>query len=630
MHSIDHISERAKTIMDIINLLPDSVANQIAAGEVIQRPASVVKELMENAIDAGAVKIQLIIKEAGRKLIQVIDDGKGMSEVDARMSFERHATSKINKAEDLFYLHTKGFRGEALASIAAISHVELKTCQEQMNLGTRIIIEGSKVIEQEPCAQSTGSSFSVKNLFYNVPARRKFLKSDNTELRTIIEEFQRVALAHPEIAFTFVKDDNVELFNLRAGALRQRVLGIMGNSFDQRLVPVQETTDVVGVEGFVGKPEFAKRSKGEQYLFLNKRFIKNGYLHHAISRAYDELLPEKNQPSYFLFLSVPTERVDINIHPTKTEVKFEDEKVIYAILMSAVRRSLGRYNIAPSIDFNEENSFKVPAMTKGQAIHIPQINVDPSYNPFVKKEQTSQRAINFPSRSQSQGDSWKELYQVSRQMQTEEFHPTAPDEKSQMTFPSMDTHGRERLFYQLNERYMVSSIKSALIVIDIQRAEERVLYETFIRSLALNEGRSQQLLFPETKDLSAADMALITEHLQAFKSIGFDIEPFGARTIKVNGVPAIAGEFDVFKLLEEWMEDFKTEVPNAKNKHETLARTLAQRMRNPGEKRLKGEEMRELIDRLFACEQPYHSPSGKAVIVNIGMDELDRKFKRTI
>ena len=499
-----------------------------------------------------------------------------------------------------------------------------------MNLGTCLLIEGSKVISQEPCAQATGSSFSVKNLFYNVPARRKFLKSDSTELRNIIEEFQRVALAHPDIAFTFLKDDNSELFNLRAGTLRQRVVGIMGSSFDQRLVPVNETTDVVGIEGFVGKPEYAKRNKGEQYLFLNNRFIKNGYLHHAISRAYDELLPQKSQPSYFLFLSVPTERVDINIHPTKTEVKFEDEKVIYAMLMSAVRRSLGRYNIAPSIDFDEEGSFKVPALTKDQAIHIPQIKVDPAYNPFESQNKPAQRNVSFPSRTPSQRESWKELYEVSRQLHTEDELQSRPAEKDQVSFPEMEVMGRERLFYQLNERYMVSSIKTALMVIDIQRAEERILYESFIRSLALNEGRSQQLLFPETKDLSAADMTLITEHLPAFKAMGFDIEPFGNRTIKVNGIPAEAGEFDVFKLLDQWLEDFKEEVPNAKNKHEMLARTLARRMRNPGEKRLKEPEMRELIDRLFACEQPYHSPSGKPVVVNIGMDELDKKFNRTL
>lgn len=613
--------------MDIINLLPDSVANQIAAGEVIQRPASVVKELMENAIDAGAAKIQLIIKESGRKLIQVIDNGKGMSETDARMSFERHATSKITKAEDLFYLHTKGFRGEALASIAAISYVELKTAQEGMNLGTMILVEGSKVKSQEPCAQPQGSSFSVKNLFYNVPARRKFLKSDSSEFRNIIEEFQRVALAHPDVAFGLVKDEGVEVFDLRAGSLRQRVVGIMGSSFDQRLVPIEEQTDVVSIHGFIGKPEFARRTKGEQYLFLNNRFIKNGYLHHAISRAYEELMPQKNHPSYFLFLNVPTERVDINIHPTKTEAKFEDEKVIYSILSSAVRRSLGKYNIAPSIDFDEEQSFKVQPLAKGQSIQIPGIKVDETYNPFQPRVESRTSAASFQQKRSSNSDSWRELYAISRQIHTEE----EPDleQAVQTVIQDMDVQGRERLFYQLNERYLVSSLKSGLMLVDIQRAEERILYESFIRSLALNKGRSQQLLFPETKDLNAADMALITEHLQAFRAIGFDIEPFGNRTIKVNGVPVVAIKVNVFKLLDEWLEDFKQEVPNAKNKHETLARTLARRMRNTGEKRLKEAEMRELIDRLFACEQPYHNPSGKPIIVNIGMEELDRKFNRT-
>jgi DNA mismatch repair protein MutL len=617
---------------DIIRQLPDSVANQIAAGEVIQRPASVVKELMENAIDAGAGKVQVIIKEAGRKLIQVIDDGKGMSEVDARMAFERHATSKISKAEDLFYVRTKGFRGEALASIAAVAQVELKTRQSDMNVGTRLLIEGSKVLAQEACSASTGSSLAVKNLFFNIPARRKFLKTDSTELRNIIEEFQRVALAHPDIAFQLFKDDESELFNLRAGTLRQRIVGLMGSNYDQRLVPVKEVTDVVGIHGFVGKPEFAKRSKGEQYLFLNDRFIKNGYLHHAIQSAFGELLPSGDHPSYFLFLTVPTEKVDINIHPTKTEVKFEEEKSIYAIVKSTVRLSLGKYNIAPSLDFEEDSSFKVPPMTKGQAIHIPQIQVDQDFNPFRERSQLPPSQASFPRTDRSQGDSWKEMYEIGRQLNTDiiQSHLEREDIQRADTASDMDAVSKERLFYQLNARYLVSSLKSGLLIVDMKRAEERILYESFIRSIALNEGRSQQLLFPETKDLHPTDMALITEHMAAFRAMGFDIEPFGSRAIKINGIPADAGEFDVIALIDEWIEDFKLEVPKGKNKNEVLARTLARRMRNPGDRRLDAEEMRAIMDRLFACEQPYISPSGKPVIINIGTDELDKKFQRTL
>jgi DNA mismatch repair protein MutL len=617
---------------DIIRQLPDSVANQIAAGEVIQRPASVVKELMENAIDADAKKVQVIIKEAGRKLIQIIDDGKGMSEMDARMAFERHATSKISRAEDLFYIRTKGFRGEALASIAAIAQVELKTCQSDMNVGTRLLIEGSKVLAQEPCSASIGSNFAVKNLFFNVPARRKFLKTDATELRNIIEEFQRVALAHPGIEFRFIKDEDTELFNLRAGTLRQRIVGLMGNNHDQRLVPVKELTDVVGIHGFVGKPEFARRSKGEQYLFLNDRFIKNGYLHHAIQAAYGEMLPSGNHPSYFLFLTVPTEKVDINIHPTKTEVKFEEEKAIYAIVKSTVRLSLGKYNIAPSLDFEEDSSFKVPPITKGQAIHIPQINVDPEFNPFKERSQSSPSQASFPRAQRSQGDYWKEMYEIGRQLNTDTVQSHLEEENVQQapSISDMDSVSKERLFYQLNSRYLVSSLKSGLLIIDMKRAEERILYEAFIRSIALNEGRSQQLLFPETKDLHPTDMALMSEHMDAFRAMGFDIEPFGSRSIKINGIPADAGELDVIRLIDEWLEDFKQEVPKGKNKNEVLARTLARRMRNPGDRRLDSEEMRAIMDRLFACEQPYISPAGKPVIINIGTDELDKKFQRTL
>ncbi len=611
--------------MEVIKLLPDSVANQIAAGEVIQRPASVVKELMENAIDAGASKVQLIIKDAGKKLIQVIDDGKGMTEVDARMSFERHATSKISKADDLFALFTKGFRGEALASIAAIAHVELKTRTAEREVGSQIIVQGSKVERQEPVAHPIGSSFSVKNLFYNVPARRKFLKSDTAEVKHIIEEFQRIALAHPEVAFSLHKDEK-EVFNLLTGAFRQRIVAMLGNSYDQRLVPVEEHTDVLRVKGFIGKPEFAKRSRGDQYLFMNKRFIKHGYLHHAIVQAYDNLLPEKTHPSYFLFIDVDPAKVDVNIHPTKTEVKFDEERAVYMILSSAVRQSLGKYNIAPSLDFEAESSFTVPPLQKDQAIRIPEIAVDKSYNPFEQSSGGGHSRTTFPKREHVSGN-WKELYEVGRSINQIDFKETEEDAPATLTLPMSVEQGQKLLHY-LNGRYILTTIKSGLVLIDPLRAHERILYESFIHSIALNRGTCQQLLFPEALDLSAHEMEVFTENKPALKAMGFDVEEFGKQSIKVNGAPAQAENMDMDSFFHLWIEDFIQERESAKNPNEVLARTLARRMRGSAHAQMNITEMQNLIDRLFATEQPYHCPGGKPVLVNITADELDKKFEK--
>lgn len=620
--------------MDIISLLPDSVANQIAAGEVIQRPASVVKELLENAVDAGAGRIHLLVSGSGKSLIQVIDDGKGMSVVDARMSFERHATSKIISADDLFTLRSKGFRGEALASIAAIAHVELKSRQANDEVGTQIIIQGTKVISQEPCQTPVGSSFSIKNLFYNVPARRKFLKSDAVEMKHIIEEFQRVALAHPEIAFKLTKDGGTEVFDLLKGTFRQRVVGIFGKSYNERLVPMEEHTDVVKVSGFIGKPEYARKTKGQQYLFLNDRYIKSGYLHHAITRAYEDLLSEKVHPSYFLCLQIDPGRIDINIHPTKTEVKFEDEKAIYAILSSTVRQSLGRYNIAPSIDFEADTSFAVPPLGSERAIRMPEIKVDPNYNPF--DTQTPRPASPTHAQGDPQPwskdrvpDNWQDMYKVTQDFDARQGQrsDTLPQMEMQTTAETKPSSGP--LMFQLQERYIMTTLRSGLVFIDQSRAHERVLYEQFIQALALNNGSSQQSLFPDTLDLSATDMALITEYMSDIRKLGFDIEPFGKQSIKINGVPADAMEMDASALLESWLEEFRLEQDGQRNKTELLARSLAKKVAiRPGH-RMQIEEMQELVDRLFACEQPNVSPAGHAIIVNFGMEELNKKFGRS-
>lgn len=623
--------------MDIIRLLPDSVANQIAAGEVIQRPASVVKELLENAIDAEAKEILLIVKESGKKRIEVIDDGNGMTEADARMAFERHATSKIQGADDLFKIRTKGFRGEALASIAAVAQVELQTRHQEREVGTELDIEGSRVLRQEASSHSNGTRFIVKNLFYNVPARRKFLKSDQVEMRHIIEEFQRVALIHPDIGFRLMKDGN-ELFDLRPGSHRQRIVGVMGTAYDQRLVPVEEHTELVNVSGFIGKPEFARKRRGEQYLFLNQRFIKSPYLHNAICKAYDELLPAGAHPSYFLHLMVDPAKVDINIHPTKTEVKFEDERSIYAIVSSAIRQSLGRFNIAPSLDFEHETGFDVPPLSQGQAIRIPDIQVDPDFNPFEtspSKTQQRDREYSYSNRSSNKG-SWEQLYEVGRLLEKEDKSitesveradadvvPEEEEESIQVSSP------KGAWVHPLGSRYLLTSVLSGALVIDIQRAHERILYERFIHSLALQGGQSQQMLFPQTLELSAKQMESMLVHADDLKHLGFDLEPFGPRSIKVNGVPAEEHITDAVEHLRDWVDDLGDDV-TGKSPGQELAKGMARRMRYSGGHVLQEMEMRDLVDRLFACEQPYHCPSGHPTVMNIDIEDLDRKFGHSI
>jgi len=607
---------------DIIQLLPDSVANQIAAGEVVQRPASAVKELLENAIDAGATEIQLIVKDAGKTLLQIIDDGCGMSDTDARLSFERHATSKIRKAEELFQIRTKGFRGEALASIAAIAHVELRSRLRENELGTKILIAGSKVEKQEPCATPPGTSISIKNLFYNVPARRNFLKSDAVEMRHIIEEFERVALAHPDVGFT-VHHNNAELFNIKASPLRQRIVNMFGPRYNERLVPVQEETAIVAVHGFIGKPEFAKRTRGEQYFFVNDRFIKNSYLHHAVTQAFDELISRGSHPSYFLYLRVDPSTIDVNIHPTKTEIKFTEERSIYAIIHSAVRNSLGKYNIAPSIDFDQEDIFNVAPMPKNLEVAPPQPK-DFDFNPFdTSSPKPSGNAGSSQGFSRSFPSGWQDLYQITK---TQDDQQPLFDQDDADTFTEKET--ANRTVFQINHKYICTTIKSGMILIDQQRAHERILYENALANLETQGGYSQQQLFPQTIELSSSDCELITELQEDLHRLGFTIDSFGGNAIVVNGIPTEAEDVPIQGLIENFLEQYKHAVSEVQSStRDRLARSLARSLCIRQGKKLQSVEMLDLIDKLFACSNPQAAPNGKPTIITFTNEELDIKFK---
>lgn len=613
---------------DIIQLLPDSVANQIAAGEVVQRPASAVKELMENALDSGATKIRLIVKDAGKTLIQVIDNGSGMSETDARMSFERHATSKIRKADDLFSIRTMGFRGEALASIAAIAQVEMKTRKAGDEIGVKIEIEGSELKLQEACSTPEGTSISIKNLFYNVPARRNFLKTDSVELRHIIDEFQRVAIPNPQISFIF-HHNTTEVFNLPAGNLKQRLMGIFGSSYNTRLVPVEEDTPIVNIRGFVIKPEYAKKTRGEQFFFLNKRFIKNGYLHHAVQSAFEQLLPADSFASYFLLMDVDPKSIDINIHPTKTEVKFEDEKAVYAFLRSTVKKSLGQFNIAPSLDFDQEaHLYNMPLKPVDGIIKAPTIKVNPDYNPF--KTESPVPSKNNSERELSNRANWEKLY--SQHIESPAEPEIQKEERQQSINADWDNplhESNKKTTYQLHNKYILSHIKTGFIVIDQQGAHERILYERIIDSLDKHKSATQQELFPKTLELNSTDFALVKELEPEIRAMGFDISEFGRNTFVIHGIPADTADQDSAALLEGLIENYKQNLQELKSdKRENLARSMAYNMAIKSGKTLLQEEMNALIDELFACKMPYSTPGGKPTVTTFLLEDLDRRFKK--
>ncbi len=605
---------------DIIQLLPDAVANQIAAGEVVQRPASAVKELIENAIDAGADKIRLIVKDGGKSLIQVIDNGCGMSITDARLCFERHATSKIRKADDLFAIRTMGFRGEALASIAAIAHVELKTRRVEDELGTLIEIAGSDVVRQEPEALPTGTSISIKNLFYNIPARRNFLKSNAVEMRHIVEEFQRTALAYPHIYFT-LHSDGQELFQLPAESLKQRVVHVFGNSYNQRLVPVAEETTIINLKGFIGKPEYAKKTRGEQYFFVNNRYVKDPYLNHAVVKAYEGILAADSFPLYVLFIEIDPAKIDINVHPTKTEIKYEDERAIYAILQSAVKRSLGRYNITPTLDFNQETGFSRMISPKPlEEITPPSITFNPDYNPFDNgKPAEGRRPSPVP-------DQWETLYQITEKRIDTQL-PLHGEEQGNVVESARPTRKQP---FQLHNRYIMSQIHSGFILIDQQAAHERILFEQFRQQQENRQGASQQSLFPQTVAFSGSDYQLINDLLPDIRALGFQIREFGKNTFVVEGIPAdLTTGLDEREVLDRLLEDYKHNQSRLKlPKREQLARSLARHAAIRPGMELTTEDMADLIDRLFACEMPNVSLNGRPIILTFTLQELMERFER--
>jgi len=616
----------------IIQLLPDHVANQIAAGEVVQRPASVVKELLENAVDAKATDIKLIIKDAGKSLIQVIDNGVGMSVTDARLCFERHATSKIRQAEDLFSLHTKGFRGEALASIAAIAHVEMKTKQDQEELGTHLIIEGSKFVSQEVAVLPKGTSFAVKNLFYNIPARRNFLKSDVVEYRYVIDEFQRVALAHPNIHFTFYHNGS-EMFNLPQSNFRQRIVAIFSGKTNEKLVPVQEETEIVEIQGFVSKPEFAKKNRGEQFFFVNDRFIKSGYLHHAVMAAYDGILKEGAQPSYFLFLSVPPHTIDINIHPTKTEIKFDDEQALYAILRAAIKHSLGQFNVAPILDFDRDANLDTPYHYKDVEGAMPTVQVDANFNPFADDKPTKSYSGSGASYKKTEiASSWEGLY-VGLKQETETFSASSnfSFENEEVTASLFENEEVEESVvhrtYQIHKKYIVSPIKSGMVIVDQQRAHQRVLYEQFLVNMTVHQAASQQLLFPLNLYFSKNEMELIAELQLSLINTGFVFEETQKDHVVISGIPVNITESEVSLVLEQLLSDLQDGIPESSfSQNDTIAKSMAKSLAVKTGSYLAEKEQENLVNGLFACKEPNVSPFQKPTFITMRVEDIDKKF----
>ena len=601
-------------MLDIIKLLPDSVANQIAAGEVIQRPASAVKELMENALDAGATQIDLVVKDAGKSMIMVIDNGCGMSETDARLCFERHATSKISKAEDLFAIRTMGFRGEALASIAAIAQVELKTRRKEDEVGTKIINEGSVVKEQSLVPMQPGTSFTVKNLFFNVPARRNFLKSTQAEMRHVVEEFTRVSLMNPEIGFTLISDGK-EVYHLYPGNLKQRIMGLFGSNYEEKLLPVRQEAERVRIDGYIVKAEYAKKTRGEQYFFVNKRFIKHAYLHHAIENAYLEMIPQDSFPGYFLNIEVDPSDIDINIHPTKTEVNFLDVKLVYAILHAAVRKAIGQHNLSPMIDFDESpdlsNDFGA-AVAMSKPLAIPNIPLDPNFNPF-RKETTPREThwdTSFHRDNSTQPGDWRILYGERTDL------PNEGVESKEDAKPNNQ-------YLQVNQSYIVTAIKSGMLVIDQNLAHSRVLFEKFLKEMENHSGVSQQELFPQAMSLNVNDASLLKEMMPELENLGFVLEQANPTTFMINGTPSDAAGCDAVTLLEQILDNYKINTTDLQlDRKLNLAKTMAVQLAIKPQTRLSEMEMQNLVDQLFACNVAEVAPNGKKIYVILNMEDL--------
>jgi len=618
---------------DIIHLLPDSVANQIAAGEVIQRPSSVIKELVENSIDAGATKVQVLVTEAGKACIQVVDNGKGMSETDARMAFERHATSKIAEASDLFALRTMGFRGEALASIAAVAQVELKTKMKGQEIGVCLSIDGSKVVSQEPVACPEGANFAVRNLFFNIPARRKFLKSNQTELSNILSEFERIVLAHPDVSFTLHSNGNLML-DLPAGNFRQRILGVFGKRLDQHLIPVQVETTLVQVSGFVGTPDSARKRGAHQFFFVNGRFMRHPYFAKSIQAAYERIVPDGEQVPFFLALEVDPARIDVNIHPAKTEIKFQDEQQVWQILLAAVRESIGRFNAIPTIDFDTENRPDIPVFDPKADVAPPKVHVNPSFNPFEdgRKPSGSNYAGSYGGVSAASVDGWQNLYEFSRLshnvggMIEEEGNPpklyAALDEAEQKQWEKGNSE-----YFQYKGRFVITSVKSGLMLLEQHRAHVRVLYDRFRKQQENKNGAVQGLLFPQLVQLSPSQAAVFERMAQELEVVGFDIANLGNGDYSISGIPAGAEGLNPVELLLSLIDDAQAKPTNAKEEvAHVIALGLAKKSAIPIGQALTKEEMEDLVEKLFASEVPNYTPDGKLILTIIQNQKIERMF----
>lgn len=614
-------------MLDVIKILPENVANQIAAGEVIQRPASAVKELMENALDAGATQIDLVVKDAGKAMIMVSDNGCGMSEADALRCFERHATSKISRAEDLFAVRTMGFRGEALASIAAIAQVELKTRRPADEVGVKVVNEGGVVKEQGPTPMAAGTSFTVKNLFFNVPARRNFLKSPAAEMRHVVEEFTRVSLMNPEIGFTLVSDGK-ELYHLYPGNLKQRIMGLFGNAYDEKLLSVHQDTDRVRIHGYIVKAEYAKKTRGEQFFFVNKRYIKHPYLHHAIENAYMEMIPKDSFPGYFLNIEVDPADIDVNIHPTKTEVNFLDVKLVYAILHAAVRKAIGQHNLSPLIDFDEPANLPIDfgeVVKSTNPIVQPSIPIDPSYNPFRQSREPAPRPFSGfePFSKKADPGDWRQLYGERTDL-PKETEPVASQEPSSIegTIPLKEPSPSPH-YIQLNHSYIVTTVKSGILVIDQHLAHFRILYEKFLREMEHPNGQSQQELFPQPFTLNANDASLLREMMPELQQVGFVLEQVNPTTFVINGTPADLSGEDPVALLETMLDQCKTHHSDMQlDRKLGIAKAMASQLSVKAMTPLHEPEMQNLVDQLFGCAVAEVAPDGKKIYSLITLDDL--------
>lgn len=598
---------------DIIQLLPDSVANQIAAGEVIQRPASVIKELVENSVDAGAHHIQVLVTDAGRTAIQVIDDGKGMSETDARLSFERHATSKIRQAQDLFALTTMGFRGEALASIAAVAQIELRTRQEADELGTHLSISGSRFTGQEPCSCPSGSNFLIENLFYNVPARRKFLKSNSTELANIVTAFERIALVYPDIAFT-LSSNGTEMFNLRSGSLRQRIADIFGRKMDSDLIPVEVETTLCSIKGYVGKPETSKKKGAQQYFFVNGRYMKHPYFNKAVMAAFERLIPMGEQVPYFIYFTIEPANIDVNIHPTKTEIKFENEQAIWQILSAAVRESIGVFNDVPSIDFDTEDRPDIPVFTQHvPQVEAPRVNYNPHYNPFTP---------DASSPSSSVPCDWQQLYADTPSADAsegEDFFAAKPVSNANISDDRSPVH------YQYKGRYIMTAVKSGLMIIDQCRAHYRILFEKYLLQMQNKKGDAQRVVFPEVLQLTPDDVAMLQEVMPELVDMGFELTDLGANSYAVNSIPADAEGISVIALITDMLAAAREKGSSIKDDiNHRLASSMARHAAIPQGQVLSNVEMENIVNQLFACSNVNYSPDGKNILCILKQQEIEK------